>query len=120
MFQIGGMATVRGAPEGLMTGDSGYFFNFEARRQLLQRDKFGVEAFGFFDHGGTFNRVYPVIYKSADYLSSVGTGLNMNLTRYVSATVGYGKPIFTSSSHRTEYREKLRSGNGYFTVRAQF
>ena len=121
VFQIGGMATVRGAPEGLMTGDSGYFFNLEGRRQLINlQNKTVVEAFGFFDHGGVFNRVYPVGEQSMDYLSSVGCGLNMNWRRYFSATVGYGQPVFTAASHRIDYREKLQHGNGYFTVRAQF
>jgi len=121
IFQIGGMATVRGAPEGLMTGDSGYFLNLEARRQIVNwQDKAVVEAFGFFDHGGVFNRVYPVGEQSMDFLSSVGGGLNMNWRRYFTATIGYGLPVFTAESHRLDYREKLRHGNGYFTIRAQF
>lgn len=32
VFQIGGMATVRGTPEGMMSGDSGYLLVSEARR----------------------------------------------------------------------------------------
>jgi len=32
VFQIGGMATVRGAPEGMMSGESGYLISTEARR----------------------------------------------------------------------------------------
>ena len=121
IFQIGGMATVRGAPEGLMTGDSGYFFNLEGRRQLVNwRNKTVVEAFGFFDHGGVFNRVYPVDERPMDFLFSVGTGLNMVLGQYLSATLGYGQPIFIAESHRADYRDKLRQGNGYVTVHAQF
>jgi len=121
IFQIGGMATVRGAPEGLTTGDSGYFFNLEGRRQLVNwRNKTVVEAFGFFDHGGVFNRVYPVDERPMDFLFSVGTGLNMVLGQYLSATLGYGQPIFIAESHRADYRDKLRQGNGYVTVHAQF
>ena len=121
VFQIGGMATVRGAPEGLMTGDSGYLLSLEGRRVLWNwRNRGAVEAFGFFDHGGTFNRVYPVDDYPSDYLFSLGTGLNMNWGRYLSATIGYGQPLFTAESHRADYRDKLRHGNGYFTSRAQF
>ena len=121
IFQMGGMATVRGVPEGLITGDSGYVLNLEARRQLVNcNNKAGVEAFGFLDHGGVFYREYPVDYHPSDFLFSVGTGLNMNLSRYVTATIGYGQPIFTAESHRNEYRDKLKHGNGYFTLRAQF
>jgi len=32
VFQIGGMATVRGAPEGMMSGESGYLISSEVRR----------------------------------------------------------------------------------------
>ena len=123
IFQIGGMATVRGVPEGLITGDSGYFVNLEGRRLLMNwrnTNKFVVEAFSFFDHGGVFYRDYPDEYHPSDYLFSVGCGLNANLMRCVSATIGYGHPIFTGESHRDEYREKLNNGNVYFTVRAQF
>ena len=121
IFQIGGMATVRGCPEGLMTGDSGYFLNFEARRRVLNfRDKAFVEAFAFFDHGGVFNRVYPVDDQPSDYLFSLGCGLNLTWSRYISSTLGYGHPIFTAASHRDDYRDKLHHGNGYFTVRVQF
>jgi len=121
IFQIGGMATVRGMPEGLMSGDSGYFFNLEGRRQLVQwQNHATVEAFGFFDHGGVFNRMRPVDAHSMDFLFSVGTGLNMNWRRHLSATLGYGVPIFTAESHRADYKEKLQHGNGYLTIRAQF
>ena len=121
VFQIGGMATVRGTPEGLMTGDSGYVASFEARRRLTEgHHKVGVEAFGFFDHGGVFNRVYPVDDHPSDFLFSIGTGFNINWSRYVTSTIGYGQPLFTAESHREQYREKLRHGNAYFTVRAQF
>ena len=34
VFQIGGMATVRGTPEGMMSGDSGYLITAEARRLI--------------------------------------------------------------------------------------
>ena len=43
---------------GLDDGRFGIFLHLEARRQLIQRKKFGVEAFGFFDHGGVFNQVH--------------------------------------------------------------
>jgi hemolysin activation/secretion protein len=115
------MATVRGVTEGLMTGDTGYFLNLEARRQLFSyRNKIVVEAFGFLDHGGVFYWFYPAAEHPSDFLFSVGSGLNVNFGRYFSSTIGYGQPIFTAESHREQYREKLHYGNGYFTLRAQF
>ncbi len=121
IFQIGGMATVRGIAEGLMTGDSGYYLNFEGRRHLFDVGNKGrIEAFGFFDQGGVFHRDQPVSTSPSDFLFSIGAGLNMTWSRYVTATVGYGEPLFTAESHKDEYREKLRHGNAYFTVRVQY
>lgn len=121
IFQIGGMATVRGVEEGLMTGDSGYFVNLEARRMLMNcREKWSLEGFTFFDHGSVFYRNYPPGYHRSDFLFSLGVGLNFTWKRHFSATVGYGEPIFTAESHQENYRESLRDGNAFFTLRVQY
>jgi hemolysin activation/secretion protein len=121
IFQIGGMATVRGVSEGLMSAESGYLLNFEGRRLLgTYRNKGRLEAFGFVDHGGVFYRTHPPEVNGEDFLFSTGLGLNLYWDKYLSATVGYGQPLFTAESHKEEYQSKLKHGNGYFTVRVQF
>jgi hemolysin activation/secretion protein len=115
------MATVRGVSEGMMSAESGYLLGAEGRRLLSTINKKGrLEAFGFFDHGGVFYREHPAAVRSSDYLFSVGTGLIFNWNNSISATIGYGQPIFTAESHKEEYRKKLAHGNGYFNVRIQY
>ncbi|MDR2116818.1 MAG: hypothetical protein LBP87_10615 [Planctomycetaceae bacterium] len=120
IYQIGGMATVRGVQEGLMSAESGYLLNLEARRMLYQCKQKRLEVFGFFDHGGVFNRTHPANIESADYLSSLGLGITFSWNKYFSFTAGYGKPQWTKASHKEEYRKALRNGNGYFTLQAAF
>jgi hemolysin activation/secretion protein len=120
IYQIGGMATVRGVREGLMSAESGYLLNLEARRMLYQCRQNRLEAFGFFDHGGVFNRIRPANVESADYLSSLGLGIIFSWNKYFSFIAGYGKPQWTKASHKEEYRKALKNGNGYFTLQATF
>ncbi|MDR1141152.1 MAG: hypothetical protein LBL62_05625 [Planctomycetaceae bacterium] len=120
IYQIGGMATVRGVREGLMSAESGYLLNLEARRMLYQYKQNRWEVFGFFDHGGVFNRIHPANVESADYLSSLGLGITFSWNKYFSFTAGYGKPQWINASHKEEYRKTLKNGNGYFTLQATF
>jgi hemolysin activation/secretion protein len=121
VFQIGGMATVRGTSEALMSAESGYLLSLEARRFLTEtRHKGRLEAFCFFDHGGVFYRQHAPQLVPSDYLFTVGTGLIFNMSKNLSTTVGYGQPLFTAESHQSAFREDLKHGRGYFTVRAMF
>lgn len=120
VYQIGGMATIRGADEGLMSGDSGYLTSVEARRLLFEMSKEGrIETFGFFDHGTVFYRNSGDL-RCSDSLFSVGGGLIFNYGKYASATIGAGLPIFTNESHQEAYKDVLSEGRGYFTVRLMF
>jgi hemolysin activation/secretion protein len=142
VFQIGGTATVRGTPEGLMSGDSGYLISAEGRytiwdgadlslqqchvkpcesiaeqtkKSLYQKTK--IELFGFIDHGGVFYRDYPPTMHPSDFLSSLGVGGTITLGKNLSATCGYGQPIFTAESHQSNYKEKITHGNMFFSTR---
>jgi hemolysin activation/secretion protein len=145
IFQIGGTATVRGTPEGLMSGDSGYLISAEgrytiwdgadlslqqcdvkpcesvieqAKKSIYQKSK--IELFGFIDHGGVFYRDYPPMLRSSDFLSSLGVGVTVTLGKSFSATCGYGQPIFTAESHQNNYKEKLKHGNMFFNARIMY
>lgn len=141
-YQIGGQATVRGTPEALMNGDSGYLVSLEGRylfwtssRHCGQpepckpiaeklctdiRKNSRAELFTFLDHGGVFYRKHPGPMRQADFLSSVGLGVMVNVGRHLSFMGGYGQPIFTAESHQMIYRSKLNHGNGFFSARATF
>jgi len=125
-FQIGGMTTVRGTPEALLSGDSGYLVVAEARR-LLWNNRCDhlrngwrhlpskAELFTFLDHGGAFSRG-PF---ENEFLTSFGAGVTANLGKHCTLTGGYGQPIFTSGAS-TWYRDQLRHGNAFFTARVSF
>ncbi len=121
VFQIGGQATIRGANEGMMSGESGYLLGLEGRRLLSTLRKKGrLEAFGFFDHGGVFYRYYAEDAYPSDYLFTLGCGLMFSWGKYLSAVGGFGQPIFTAESHQESYKNSLKHGLGYFSTRLQF
>jgi len=144
VFQIGGMATVRGTPEALMSAESGYLAVAEARRLLwsgcnskwccssrkndslvncLRKDwkhHSKAELFAFFDNGGVFHKDSAPEVDSADFLFSIGAGGTVNLGRHCLLTGGYGHPILTAESHAQVYRDMLSKGNAFFTARVSF
>jgi len=98
-FQLGGMGTIRGFSEGLLLGNSGYIFSEELlfplpvipkkvfKYKLRDNVKFAV----FADHGATFPyRGDGVSAKSNDYLTSVGMGLRVRLSNYITARTYWG------------------------------
>jgi len=112
MFQIGGIASVRGYTEGILAGDSGYFLNLELHRTLrtwqYRRafthgdeplcDNASLTMFTFLDHGG----VFP--YKGAgegqssdDYLVSTGCGWILNVGKHLGAKAIVSLPLYENA-----------------------
>jgi hemolysin activation/secretion protein len=134
IFQIGGMSTVRGVEEGLMSGDSGYLISLEGRYKFGRHNKEQkctdsrksqilqprFEGFVFFDHGGVFYRDSPPSLRSSDFIFSIGIGGNLNIGKYTSITGGVGQPLFTKLSHQSAFRESLNTPRGYFTAKITF
>ncbi|MDR2861917.1 MAG: hypothetical protein LBV07_05160 [Syntrophobacterales bacterium] len=121
VFQIGGMATVRGTPEALMSAESGYVLSGEIRYLLLKTAFDGrFDIFGFLDHGGVFYRDSPSGMNSSDYLMSVGAGVTFIMGKHLAATVGFGQPIFREISHQDSFKRELNHGKAFFTIRLQF
>jgi hemolysin activation/secretion protein len=121
VFQIGGMATVRGTPEALMSAESGYVLSGELRYLLLTTPLDGrLDIFGFLDHGGIFYRDSPSGMNSSDYLVSVGAGLTFSMGKSLAATIGFGQPLFKEISHQEKFKKELKSGKMFFTIRFQF
>ncbi|MCL2743222.1 MAG: hypothetical protein FWE67_05155, partial [Planctomycetaceae bacterium] len=145
VFQIGGMATVRGTPEAMMSGDSGYLVSAEGRYLIWNgcgskskyhsqrcdsfvnywkndwKENSKAELFAFFDHGGVFYRK-PLALSThpSDFLFSIGVGTNILIGRHCAMSCGYGQPLFTAESHLEAYRNLLRHGNAFFTARVMF
>jgi hemolysin activation/secretion protein len=99
-FQIGGLATVRGYPEGSFIGDTGYALSSEVDSPFLFRRKklFGVrwgdrvQAAAFVDHAG-------LVAPKTMYLTGAGGGLIVKLSRYFQGRIYLGTPL----EHRSQY-----------------
>lgn len=116
-YQIGGMATVRGVKEALMSADSGYLIKLEGRHTIYQECNTRIDAFAFFDHGNIFYRNHGDI-PGSDQLYTIGGGVTGNLGKYLNITAGVGFPLFRNNAHY--YRDELSSPQGYFSVQFRF
>ncbi len=117
-FQVGGVYTVRGYTEGLLIGDKGYYSSLELSHAIPNKMKgiFGNDAryLLFFDHGAAI----PVKGDGEgtnrdDFLTSIGVGLDFNLSKVISAHIVAAKPI----THRTDDKD---SGRVNFNIQARF
>jgi hemolysin activation/secretion protein len=89
-YNLGGVASVRGYPEGMLAGDKGFFMTVELHRPLVS----GAEYYYFLDHGAA----YP--YKGEggqitdeDYLTSIGIGVKAILLQRISGHLVIGQPV---------------------------
>lgn len=103
-FQVGGMSSVRGYPEGLLIGDEGYFVSIEYARTLRRDDGTGpdmashqpLRGFVFFDHGAAFPfKGDDEDVDRDDFLTSAGFGINIDLGRQFRGRLVAGFPLFT-------------------------
>ena len=102
-FFLGGMATVRGYPEGLLIGARGYFVSGELQFPLLggRAASPGAPAGSdrlrgvmFIDHGGVIpGGITGSHFGWTDTLTSAGTGLLYNFSRYLNGRVMLGFPL---------------------------
>ncbi|MDJ0740150.1 MAG: ShlB/FhaC/HecB family hemolysin secretion/activation protein [Gammaproteobacteria bacterium] len=102
-FQIGGMSTVRGYPEGLLIGDEGYFISAEATFPLSEADAVDPSAnpftqrlrgILFVDHGAAFPfKGNNEGINSDDFLTSIGGGIAVNLGRRTQGRLVFGVPL---------------------------
>ncbi len=104
-YGIGGMNTVRGFPEGVIAGDSGYLLSGEYHFSVSDL----VNSFVFLDHGG----VIP--YKGDDetmdendYITSIGLGTVIALNQNISGRLVVGIPIY-SEGYRTMYHFSVQT-----------
>lgn len=104
-FQIGGISTVRGYAESLFLGQSAYYASLETlfpipflpqqvtlpvgretKKTFKVRDN--IKFATFFDNGGVFR--YQEQVSNNNYLSSVGCGLRIALSKYMTARLYWG------------------------------
>ncbi len=101
-FFVGGMATVRGYPEGLLIAARGYFVSGEIQFPLWSTlgsasgaptgDR--LRGVMFLDHGGVIpGGVNGESFDWGDTLTSTGGGLLYNFSKYLSGRVMLGLPL---------------------------
>jgi hemolysin activation/secretion protein len=102
-FQIGGVATVRGYPEGLLIGDEGYFVSAEYRYAgLAAATRHKWQPFLFADHGGVFAEAGQSSDNS-QHLTSVGLGVSYRFTDKLTANVQVGFPLSDRTGLEDDY-----------------
>lgn len=101
-FQIGGVATVRGYPEGRQVGDRGYAGTVELQiPSMFRRDRFlglplkqRLKEDIFFDTGAVYDSYRSTRPPGDDrYLTSVGGGFILSLSKYLSGHFDWGVPL---------------------------
>ena len=84
LFQVGGVGSVRGYPEGALGGARGYFTNLEARYRVSNQ----LSPFVFFDHG-----LVDDISPDRETANSVGVGLSWQWGRYLGGELTWGQTL---------------------------
>jgi hemolysin activation/secretion protein len=98
-FQVGGVSSVRGYPEGALAGGRGYYLNLEARYRW--RD--GLVPFVFADHG-----LVDDISPDRETITSAGIGLGWQYGRYLSGEIAWGQTFETVLPDQDEGRLHAR------------
>ncbi|MDI9420621.1 MAG: ShlB/FhaC/HecB family hemolysin secretion/activation protein [Bacillota bacterium] len=94
-FALGGMNSVRGFEEGLLTGDSGYLLSFEYSFPVAK----GLGGFLFFDHGGALpfkGNEEPI--SREDFLTSTGVGLDIQVGDHFYGRLQAGIPLMNKKA----------------------
>ena len=97
-YQLGGVSSVRGFSEGLLMGNNGYFlsgqiffpFPFLPEKIYKLPVKKTLRGVVFCDHGAAYPYKPDRSANQMDYLTSVGMGLRINLSKYMMATFDWG------------------------------
>jgi len=120
-YQIGGISSVRGYTESLLLAPSSYFVSLEMlfpipflpeevkipfKKGSTYRLRDSVKFATFFDHGAVFAHEGQV--KSTNFLASVGAGIRIAISKFVTARFYVGVPlmnagIYDQSSARVHF-----------------
>jgi len=110
-LQVGGIATVRGYQEGFFLKDQGFTASAEIRTPIPFLNKILPDKLMFIDDSirlaafsdfGAFNDVK--VHENLDYAWSVGGGVIIKMTKYLSGNVYLGVPIAKKPDNSSSYR----------------
>ncbi|MEN6567074.1 MAG: ShlB/FhaC/HecB family hemolysin secretion/activation protein [Veillonellales bacterium] len=97
-FSLGGMSSVKGFTEGMLSGDQGYYAGLEYDFPLQFSQQ--IKGMVFMDHGYTYNS-FDNGAQSRDYLTSTGFGVILNCAPNIFGKVVVGFPLNSSREHDT-------------------
>lgn len=117
-FQIGGLNTVRGFSEGLLSGRNGYFTSLEMRHVLINSAPTKetnnlahvVQGLVFFDHGGAFPYIPGQSITKDDFLTSMGVGLIIDVGSRFNARVSVGYPMEDNPAEANQSTPMIHAG----------
>lgn len=98
-LSLGGLATVRGYEERILSGDSGHWITHELQKRFpsislgKRLPTLDLAALYFIDYGLINVRVPDIGQRESDYLFSAGVGLRASLGNHLSASVEYARQI---------------------------
>jgi len=95
LFQLGGVASVRGYDVGVLSGDRGILDNIEFHRRFSG----ALSGFGFYDSGEVRTRGLP-----DQVARSAGVGLDIQWGRHLSANVTAGRALTTVVPGQSNWR----------------
>lgn len=107
-FYLGGMNSVRGYKESIVSGDSGY--NLSLEYQVPLQDK-KTHAFVFYDYGS----VHGESAYDNHVLASLGFGFKANPTKHINASLAFGFPLMKKVNV-----EEISKARIHFMLAGQF
>jgi hemolysin activation/secretion protein len=115
-FQVGGVSSVRGFSEGLLSGRSGYFGSIELRGNLTIPPSIvptglspTAQVLGFLERGAAFPYRPGQTVSEDDYLTSAGLGLILDLSSRVSLKLTLAYPLASNPNEARQHDSKLLS-----------
>ena len=116
-FQVGGIYSVRGFSEGLLSGRNGYFGSVELRAALNsppQNSPTGfpplVQGLAFFEHGAALPYRPGQSITKDDYLTSAGVGLMMDFGSRISTRLTFAYPLDKNPNEMNQRSPRISAG----------
>lgn len=94
-FSLGGISTVKGFTESIISGEKGYYFGIEY--SMLMDKAINGRVFVGVDHGAVY-QAFNDSPSQRDYLTSASIGYSLNIGREAFAKVVVGVPLANSKS----------------------
>ena len=115
-FQVGGLYSVRGYSEGLLSGRNGYFGSVELRTALnslppgTSSNSYPLfQSLVFLDHGAALPYRPGEGENNDDFLTSVGLGATMDVGSRVTAKVAFAFPLAKSSAEQNQRDPRIHA-----------